>query len=66
MFLQIFVCRAFTRSVAVQAEAAAWESWGSDDYGPEIAKLQAEAEDRLEKKIAELMSNINQAGVAAN
>eukprot|EP00815_Leptocylindrus_aporus_P008878 CAMPEP_0116053530 /NCGR_PEP_ID=MMETSP0322-20121206/2247_1 /TAXON_ID=163516 /ORGANISM="Leptocylindrus danicus var. apora, Strain B651" /LENGTH=50 /DNA_ID=CAMNT_0003536721 /DNA_START=340 /DNA_END=492 /DNA_ORIENTATION=+ len=49
----------------MQAEAAPWDSWGSDDYGPEIAKLQAEAEERLEKKISELMANIDKAGVEA-
>ena len=55
--------RAFSRSIAVQAEEAApWDSWGSDDYGPEIAKLQSEAEERLEKKISELMANIETTG----
>lgn len=63
--LLLCVRRAFSRSVAMQAEAAPWDSWGSDDYGPEIAKLQAEAEERLEKKISELMANIDKAGVEA-
>jgi len=37
-----------------------WESWGESDYEAEIAKLQAEAEDRLDKKIKELMSNLEE------
>lgn len=49
--------------MAVQAEEASpWDAWGSDDYGPEIAKLQSEAEERLEKKISELMANIETTG----
>jgi len=43
--------------------SAEWEKdWKEADFEGDLAKLQKEAEERLDDKIAELMSNIEKAG----
>lgn len=52
-------------SVVLSAEAPAWAApadWSEKDFEAEIKKLEADAEKRLDAKIAELMGNIEQAG----
>ena len=45
------------------ALSAEWEKdWKEADFEGDLAKLQKEAEERLDDKIAELMSNIEKAG----
>jgi hypothetical protein len=57
--------RPFGVSVALSAEAPAWAApadWSEKDFEAEIKKLEADAEKRLDAKIAELMGNIEKAG----
>lgn len=41
----------------------AGEKWVEKDYTAELDKLQKEAEERLDAKISEMMSNIESTGV---
>jgi hypothetical protein len=44
--------------------SAEWEKdWKESDFTGDLAKIQKEAEERLDSKIAELMSNIEKTGV---
>jgi hypothetical protein len=53
-------CRAFVSKSALSAE---WEKdWKENDFEGDLAKLQKEAEERLDNKISELMNNIENAG----
>jgi hypothetical protein len=53
--------RAFVSKTALNAE---WEKeWKESDFTGDLAKVQKEAEERLDSKIAELMSNIEKTGV---
>lgn len=55
---------AFVSKTALSAE---WEKdWKEMDFEKDLAKLQKEAEDRLDDKIAELMSNIQKTGASGN
>ena len=59
--------RPFGVSVAVSAEAPAWAAptdWKEKDFDAEIKKLEADAEQRLDTKITELMGNIEKTGKA--
>jgi len=54
------------RSTSLSAEPS-WaptdgSKWEERDFEGELKKLEAEAEDRLDKKIAEMMSNIESVG----
>ena len=72
-FLFLLVCtyharfqriRAFVSKTALSAE---WEKdWKELDFEGDLDKLQKEAEDRLDSKIAELMSNIEKTGASGN
>jgi hypothetical protein len=45
---------------------AEWEKdWKEIDFEGNLAKLQKEAEERLETKIDELMSNVEKSGVSS-
>lgn len=53
--------------MAVSAEAPAWAAptdWKEKDFDAEIKKLEADAEQRLDTKITELMGNIEKTGKA--
>ena len=46
---------------------AEWEKeWKETDFEGDLAKIQKEAEERLDDKIAELMSNIEKTGASGN
>ena len=56
--------RPFVTKTALSAE---WEKeWKENDFEGDLAKLQKEAEERLDQKISELMNNIENAGVQGN
>ena len=45
--------------------SAEWEKdWKENDFEGDLAKIQKEAEERLDDKIAELMSNIEKTGAS--
>lgn len=47
--------------------SAEWEKdWKENDFEGDLAKLQKEAEERLDDKIAELMSNVEKTGTSGN
>jgi hypothetical protein len=47
--------------------SAEWEKeWKEADFEGDLAKLQKEAEERLDGKIKELMSNIEKSGASGN
>lgn len=49
--------------VSKSALSAEWEKdWKEANFEGDLAKLQKEAEERLDEKIAELMTNIEKAG----
>lgn len=57
--------RPFGVSVARSAEAPVWTEptgWKESDFESEIKKLEADAEQRLDAKITELMGNIEKTG----
>ena len=58
-------CRpAFVSKTSLNAE---WEKeWKEIDFEGDLSKLQKEAEQRLDDKIAELVSNIEKAGSTGN
>ena len=52
--------RPITTTTALSAE---WEKeWKDSNFEGDLAKVQKEAEDRLEEKVAELLSNIENTG----
>jgi len=55
---------AFVSKTALSAELD--KEWKETDFEQDLAKLQKEAEERLDDKIAELMSNIEKAGTSGN
>ena len=61
LLLLLFSSRpSFVSKTALSAE---WEKdWKEANFEGDLAKLQKEAEERLDEKIAELMSNIEKAG----
>ena len=53
-------CRPFGAKTALSAE---WEKeWKELDFEGDLAKIQKDAEERLEEKVQELMSNIESTG----
>ncbi|KAG7348612.1 hypothetical protein IV203_017317 [Nitzschia inconspicua] len=53
-----------TTTTSLNAE---WEKeWKESDFEGDLAKLQKEAEERLDTKISELMSNIEKTGSTGN
>lgn len=55
---------AFVSKTSLNAE---WEkNWKEIDFEGDLSKLQKEAEQRLDDKIAELMTNIEKAGSTGN
>jgi hypothetical protein len=47
--------------------SAEWDKeWKESDFEGDLAKLQKEAEERLDTKINELMSNIEKTGSSGN
>jgi hypothetical protein len=53
--------------VSQTALNAEWEKdWKETNFETDLAKLQKEAEERLETKISELMSNIEKVGASGN
>ena len=50
------ICRPFGVSVALKAEAE------EKDWDAEFQKMEKEAEDRLDAKVAEMMGNIEKTG----
>jgi hypothetical protein len=63
-FLHTHFCRPFfTKTTCLNVE---WQKdWKDIDFEGNLAKLQKEAEERLETKIDELMSNIETSGVSS-
>jgi hypothetical protein len=62
----ILACRFGVRSASISV-AAEWkpsegEKWEEKDFEGELKKLEKEAEDRLDAKIAEMMTNIDTVG----
>ena len=56
--------RPFASKTTLNAE---WEKeWKETDFEGDLAKVQKEAEERLDSKIAELMSNIEKTGASGN
>lgn len=57
-----------TRETVLAAEPPAWappagSKWEEKDYSTELVKLEKEAEQRLDAKIAEMMGKIDTTGV---
>mmetsp|Transcript_1853 Transcript_1853/g.2814 ORF Transcript_1853/g.2814 Transcript_1853/m.2814 type:complete len:80 (+) Transcript_1853:53-292(+) len=49
-------------ALSAEPEWAAPADWKDTNWEKDLEKLQAEAEDRLDKKISELMANVDSAG----
>lgn len=60
--------RAFVTQTALQAEWAPPEGtkWEEKDFEAQIKKLEAEAEERLDTKIAQMMGNVEKVGAKAD
>lgn len=62
-----YLCSHRPSFVSKSALSAEWEKeWKETDFEGDLAKLQKEAEERLDDKIAELMSNIEKTGAEGN
>ena len=63
VLLSFFLRPAVSRTVASSAEWVPKEGkWDEKDYEAELQKLEKEAEERLDAKIAEMMSKIETTG----
>jgi hypothetical protein len=57
-----FGVRSASISVAAEWKPSEGEKWEEKDFEGELKKLEKEAEDRLDAKIAEMMTNIDTVG----
>lgn len=48
--------------VALHAEPTTMDDWKEQDFEADLAKVQKEAEERLDEKVSELLSNIESVG----